>query len=111
MALFNHLSEDQCLAYVQHTLPDAERAEPDVHLDDCEKCTNRIAELIERAEVPLAAPGAATALSEQAQGELVATLAASSPRRERLRGAAEPVIRDLALAGDDVTKRELLSWL
>jgi hypothetical protein len=111
MALLNHLSEDECLAYVQHTLTDAERTKLAAHVDGCEKCTDRIAELIERAEVPLAAPGASQVLSENAQGELVAALVASSQQRERLRSAAEPILRDFAAAGDDMTRRELLSWL
>jgi hypothetical protein len=110
MALFNHLSEDQCLAYVQHALTEAERAKLEAHVDGCDRCSDRIAEMIERAEVPLAAPGAPQALSEHAQGELVAALVASSPERERLRGASEPVLRELTRAGEDVTRTELLSW-
>lgn len=110
MALFNHLSEDECLAYVQHTLTDAQRIELDAHVEDCERCTNRIAELIERAEVPLASAAAPALLSAQAQAELVAALLTSAPERERLHGA-EPLLRDWALAGDDVAKREVLSWL
>ena len=111
MALFpQHLSEDECLAYVQHTLTDERRAALDVHVDACEKCTLRIARLIDEGEVPLAAPGSSTEISERGRLAILRELVATSPKRESLRAVTDATVRGLVEAGDRVTRRELLNW-